>query len=84
MLFTNIEKIVTEVVINIFDKNSNPLISKVYELQTILVTSITIYIMYKAYLIWAGKIQDPVRDVIWDLGTKAVIINLKLYKRILS
>jgi len=81
-VFTEVLKFVDRFIAEIF--SDNVMTPFVKELKIILVSSITIYIIYKAYLIWAGKIQDPVRDVIWDLGTKSVIINLKLYKRILS
>jgi type IV secretion system protein VirB6 len=36
--------------------------------------AIIIYIIYKGYLVLAGKTQEPVRDLIWDLGSKAFIL----------
>jgi type IV secretion system protein VirB6 len=46
----------------------------VRDLKVIVIVSITIYVLYKGYLILAGKTQEPIRDLMWDLCGKAFII----------
>ncbi|HDX1051050.1 TPA: type IV secretion system protein [Pasteurella multocida] len=37
-------------------------------------SAVTLYILFKAYQILAGKIQSPVADIIWDLASKVMIL----------
>ncbi|MDR1007482.1 MAG: type IV secretion system protein [Campylobacteraceae bacterium] len=70
-IFQNIQNQVDDIVVTLSDAMVSQMIQ---DLQSILVVSITIYIIYKAYLIWAGKIQEPMKDILWDFASKAVII----------
>ncbi len=48
---------------------------KLQEIQLILSAIITLSIMYKGYMVLAGKSQDPIRELVWDLGRKAFILS---------
>ncbi|RXK13233.1 conjugal transfer protein TrbL [Halarcobacter mediterraneus] len=48
------------------------------ELSILFSISITIMITIKGYAILAGKTQDPIREILWDLVLKAVIITFAL------
>ncbi|MDR1975842.1 MAG: type IV secretion system protein [Campylobacteraceae bacterium] len=47
----------------------------VEQLRVILLVSITLYVLYKGYMVLAGKTQEPIRDLLWDLGGKAFILG---------
>jgi type IV secretion system protein VirB6 len=47
----------------------------VAELRILLVVSITLYVLYKGYMILAGKTQEPMKDLLWDLGSKVFILG---------
>jgi type IV secretion system protein VirB6 len=70
-IFQNIQNQVDDIVVTLNDAMVSQMIQ---DLKSILTVSITIYIIYKAYLIWAGKIQEPMKDILWDFASKAVII----------
>ncbi|MDR0579728.1 MAG: type IV secretion system protein [Campylobacteraceae bacterium] len=70
-IFTNINNQVQSMIENI---NSTLIDERVADLTDILVISITVYIIYKAYMIWAGKVQEPAKDLMWDFASKAIII----------
>lgn len=48
--------------------------SRFKDLQLAISLLLTISIMYKGYLVLAGKNQDPIRDLIFDLAKKAFIL----------
>lgn len=48
---------------------------KLQQLQLLLSGIITLSIMYKGYMVLAGKSQDPIRELVWDLGRKAFILS---------
>ena len=48
------------------------------ELSILFSISITIMITIKGYAVLAGKTQDPIREILWDLVLKAVIITFAL------
>ncbi|MDR2341611.1 MAG: type IV secretion system protein [Campylobacteraceae bacterium] len=70
-IFSNIQ---SEVDAMVKALNEAMMSQRVEDLKSILVISITIYIVYKAYIIWAGKVQEPMKDLMWDFASKAVII----------
>ena len=47
---------------------------QVSQLMTLISMSITIMIMIKGYAILAGKTQNPLRELLWDMTIKAIII----------
>lgn len=49
--------------------------SRVNQLLTLASIALVITIIVKGYKILAGKTQDPIRDLVWDLATKAIIIG---------
>lgn len=51
---------------------------QVKALQTTIGIAITLTILYKGYMVWAGKSQDPVRELAWDLGKKAFILTIAM------
>lgn len=54
---------------------SNSIIKeKLLDLQSLISIAITISIMYKGYLVLAGKNQDPIRDLMFDLAKKTLIL----------
>lgn len=52
--------------------------SKMQQLQLLVSTIITLTIMYKGYMVLAGKSQDPIRELVWDLGRKAFILSFAM------
>lgn len=55
---------------------SNSIIKeKLLDLQSLISIVITISIMYKGYLVLAGKNQDPIRDLMFDLAKKTLILT---------
>jgi type IV secretion system protein VirB6 len=64
---------------NIFNLLDSSVSSNLMSQLTVLFSiSITIMIMLKAYAFLAGKSQEPVKDLIWDLALKMVIITFAL------
>lgn len=51
---------------------------QVKALQATIGIAITLTILYKGYMVWAGKSQDPVRELAWDLGKKAFILSIAM------
>lgn len=51
---------------------------QVKALQATIGLAITLTILYKGYMVWAGKSQDPVRELAWDLGKKAFILTIAM------
>ena len=47
---------------------------KFIELQAIIAYLIVISIMYQGYLTMAGKQQDPIRELVWDIARKMFIL----------
>lgn len=47
---------------------------KFIELQAIISSMIVISIMYQGYLTLAGRQQDPIRELAWDIGRKMLIL----------
>lgn len=47
---------------------------KFIELQAIISSMIVISIMYQGYLTMAGRQQDPIRELAWDIGRKMLIL----------
>ncbi|OOF40058.1 hypothetical protein BKK50_09975 [Rodentibacter rarus] len=43
-------------------------------LSSLFPSAVTIFILYKAYQILAGKVQSPVAEIIWDLAVKIMIL----------
>ncbi len=75
MFFTNIGKIID----SIFDLVENAGASNLMNQLTVLFSiSITITIMIKGYQFLAGKSQEPVKDLIWDISLKMIIITFAL------
>jgi type IV secretion system protein VirB6 len=52
--------------------------SKISQLGTLIAISITLFVMYKGFQILFGKSKDPIRELIWDLTMKAIIITFAL------
>ena len=48
------------------------------ELQALLAALITVSIMYKGYLTLAGKSQEPIRELIFDIARKMFILSFVL------
>lgn len=44
------------------------------DLGTILISSFTLYFVFYGYMIWAGKIQAPIPELIWNLGKFSLIL----------
>lgn len=64
---------------NIFSFIENGATSDLMNQLTVLFSaSITILIMIKAYQFLAGKSQEPVKDLIWDITLKMIIITFAL------
>lgn len=59
-------------------KNTAELSTKLNELQAVVGTIIVITIMYKGYLVLAGRNQDPIRDLVWDIARKMFILTFVL------
>ena len=51
---------------------------KMQQLQLLVSGLITLTIMYKGYMVLAGKSQDPIRELVWDLGRKAFILTFAM------
>lgn len=51
---------------------------QVKALQATIGLAITLTILYKGYMVWAGKSQDPMRELAWDLGKKAFILTIAM------
>lgn len=51
---------------------------RMIELQAIVGTLLVISIMFKGFQTIAGRNQDPIRDIIWDIGKKLFILTFVL------
>ena len=51
---------------------------RMQQLQLLVSGLITLTIMYKGYMVLAGKSQDPIRELVWDLGRKAFILTFAM------
>lgn len=71
-IFTSIGYIVDNLLENLQQMSFD---DKLQQLQLLLSGIITLSIMYKGYLVLAGKSQDPIRELVWDLGRKAFILS---------
>lgn len=61
---------------NIFSTMKNAsLTTKFMQLQSIVGILIVLSIMYKGYQTLAGKAQDPIRDLVWDIARKLMILT---------
>lgn len=61
---------------NIFSTMKNAsLTTKFMQLQSIVGILIVLSIMYKGYQTLAGKAQDPIRDLAWDIARKLMILT---------
>lgn len=64
------------IVENIFTTMKNAsLTTKFMQLQSIVGILIVLSIMYKGYQTLAGKAQDPIRDLVWDIARKLMILT---------
>lgn len=52
--------------------------SMMQQLSSLFAISITLFVMYKGFLVLFGKSKEPIRELIWDLTMKAVIITFAL------
>ena len=52
--------------------------SKISQLGTLIAISITLFVMYKGFQILFFYCKDPIRELIWDLTMKAIIITFAL------
>ncbi|OBV30142.1 hypothetical protein BKN38_05245 [Helicobacter sp. CLO-3] len=74
-IFTGIGYIVNNLLDNI---QQISLDDKMQQLQLLVSAIITLTIMYKGYMVLAGKSQDPIRELVWDLGRKAFILSFAM------
>lgn len=51
---------------------------RMIELQAVVGTLLVISIMFKGFQTIAGRNQDPIRDIIWDIGKKLFILTFIL------
>lgn len=51
---------------------------KMVELQAIVGSLLVLSIMFKGFQTIAGRNQDPIRDIIWDIGKKLLILTFIL------
>lgn len=54
------------------------LTTKFMQLQSVVGILIVLSIMYKGYQTLAGKTQDPIRDLVWDIARKLMILTFVL------
>ena len=54
--------------------NSAAVSPQVSALKTTMIAYLTIWILFRGYMVLAGKSQDPIRDLLYDFGIKAAII----------
>lgn len=50
--------------------------SWVSELISVLSICITVYIIFYGYLILAGKVQEPIKELIWNLARFAIVLSI--------
>ena len=51
---------------------------KMQQLQLLVSAIVTLTIIYKGYMVLAGKSHDPIREIVWDLGRKAFILSFAM------
>lgn len=51
---------------------------RISQLGTLIAITITLFVMYKGFQILFGKSKDPIRELIWDLTMKAIVITFAL------
>lgn len=44
-------------------------------ISNLIVASISLYIVVYGYMIWAGKVQSPIKSIIWKLVSFAIILS---------
>jgi len=59
-----------------FLKTSNT--DVVQTLSSLFALTITIQIMFKAYQIFGGKTQEPLRELVWDMTIRIIIVGVAL------
>lgn len=74
-IFTSIGHIVNNLLDNLQQMSLN---DKMQQIQLLMSALITLTIMYKGYMVLAGKSQDPIRELVWDLGRKAFILSFAM------
>lgn len=74
-MFTGIGYTIENLLSNLQQMSLN---NKMQQLQLIVSAIITLSIMYKGYMVLAGKSQDPIRELVWDLGRKAFILSFAM------
>lgn len=70
-VFTKIDTFLNDFLTQITDKVQNTLSS---DIGTIINVSVVCYIMFFGYMILAGKVQTPFKDIVWNLTRLALII----------
>lgn len=51
---------------------------RISQLGTLIAITMTLFVMYKGFQILFGKSKDPIRELIWDLIMKAIVITFAL------
>ncbi|NDJ28072.1 hypothetical protein DMB95_09225 [Campylobacter sp. MIT 12-8780] len=74
-IFQGIGKIVENIFATIQNASLN---DKFIQLQSIVSILIVLSIMYKGYQTMAGKSQDPIRELVWDIARKLLILTFIL------
>lgn len=73
--FQDLEKSIN-VLFTVLENNSVQ--NRITELSNLVAISITLYIMYKGFQTLYGKSKDPIRELVWDLFMKTVVIMFAL------
>lgn len=71
-MFTALGNIVENIMTTIQKASIN---QRFMELQSVVGILIVLSIMYKGYQTLAGKAQDPIRDLVWDIARKLMILT---------
>lgn len=74
-IFTNIGKIVDNALNTIQNASLN---DKFMQLQGMIGLLLTLSIMYKGYQTIAGRAKDPIREIVWDVAKKMLILTFVL------
>jgi len=72
-----IYRVIEDMIHTITDKLTAAAVSpQVNALETVLYLYLTVWILFRGYMILAGKSQDPIKDLLFDFAIKAAVITI--------
>jgi len=75
-IFQTIDTEVTHFLTMLYGVGNVEMQNRLADLLNILTVSIALYILYKGYMVLSGQTQEPIKDLLWDIVSKVLIIGI--------